>query len=63
MVVAVLLDKLFDFVMGVFPFYKHLFRPVLRQGKVMEGLYGQHYQNYQEFPVYSVFYPLVRWLF
>lgn len=58
-----LLDMLFDLVMGFFPFYQKLFRPVIRQGKVMDRLYRDHYQNYQEFPVYSVFFPLIRWLF
>jgi hypothetical protein len=58
-----LLDMLFDLVMGFFPFYRWLFRPVIRQGTILEGLYREGYQNYQELPVYSVLYPLFRWLF
>ena len=52
-----LLDMVFDLVMGFFPFYRWLFRPVIRQGKVLDGLYKDGYQNYQELPVYSVFFP------
>ncbi len=57
-----LLDMVFDLVMGFFPFYRKLFRPLLKQGTIMDGLYQEGYQNYQELPVYSVIYPLVRWL-
>jgi len=58
-----LLDMLFDLVIGLFPFYRRMFRPLIPQGKVLESLYGEGYQNYQELPVYSVIYPLFRWLF
>lgn len=58
-----LLDMVFDLVMGVFPFYPKLFRPVVKQGKVLESLYREGYQNYLELPVYSVLYPLFRWIF
>lgn len=58
-----LLDMLFDLVLGLFPFYRWMFRPVIRQGAIMDRLYKEGYQNYQEFPVYSVVYPLFRWLF
>ncbi len=58
-----LLDMVFDLVMGFLPFYRKLFRPLLKQGTIMDGLYQEGYQNYQELPVYSVIYPLVRWLF
>jgi len=58
-----LLDMVFDLVMGIFPFYRKLYRPVLKQGTIMDGLYREGYQNYQELPVYSVIYPLIRWLF
>lgn len=57
------LDMIFDLVMGLFPFYRWLFRPVIRQGKVLESLYRDGFQNYQELPVYSVLFPLFRWLF
>jgi DnaJ domain len=57
------LDMLFDLVFGIFPFYRKLFRPVLKQGTILDALYKEGYQNYQELPVYSVFYPLIRWLF
>ncbi|MCK4746567.1 MAG: hypothetical protein KAT15_06020, partial [Bacteroidales bacterium] len=56
-------DMLFDLVMGFFPFYRWFFRPVIRQGKILDGLYSEGYQNYQELPVYSVLFPLFRWLF
>ena len=52
-----------DLVLGFFPFYRLLFRPVIRQGKVLESLYREGYQNYQELPVYSMIYPLFKWLF
>jgi len=58
-----LLDMVFDLVIGIFPFYRKMFRPLIPQGKVLEGLYREGYQNYQELPVYSVIYPLIRWLF
>ena len=58
-----LLDLLFDLIFGLFPFYKKMQGPVLPQGKVLRSLYRDGYQNSQEFPIYSVLYPLVRWLF
>ena len=58
-----LLDMIFDLLMGLFPFYKWMFQPLLKQGKIMDALYKEGYQNYQELPVYSVLYPLFRWLF
>jgi len=58
-----LLDMIFDLLMGFLPFYRHMFRPVLKQGTILDSLYREGYQNYQELPVYSVIYPLIRWLF
>ncbi|MCK4880552.1 MAG: DnaJ domain-containing protein [Bacteroidales bacterium] len=58
-----LLDMVFDLVIGFFPFYRKMFRPVIQQGAILTALYKEGYQNYQELPVYSVIYPLVRWLF
>jgi hypothetical protein len=58
-----LLDMFFDLVMGMFPFYPRLFRPLVRQGAVMQSLYSQGYQNYQEWPLWSFFYPFFKWLF
>jgi hypothetical protein len=57
------LDMIFDLVMGIFPFYRSLFRPLIRQGAILDSLYKDGYQNYQELPVYSVIYPLFRWIF
>ena len=57
------LDMVFDLVMGIFPFYRKLFRPLKRQGAIMDSLYRDGYHNYQELPVYSVMFPLFRWLF
>ncbi len=57
------LDILYDLVLGFFPFYNKLTRPLISQGTQLDELYRQGYQNYQEFPVYSILYPLVRWLF
>ena len=57
------LDMLFDLVIGIFPFYRKMFRPVIKQGTILDSLYKEGYQNYQELPVYSVMYPLIRWLF
>lgn len=58
-----LLDMVFDLVMGFLPFYRSMFRPVFKQGTILDSLYREGYQNYQELPVYSVIYPLIRWLF
>ena len=58
-----LLDMVFDLVMGFLPFYRRMFRPLIQQGTILDGLYKEGYQNYQELPVYSVIYPLIRWLF
>jgi hypothetical protein len=57
------LDMIFDLLMGIFPFYRSLFRPLKRQGAILDSLYKDGYQNYQELPVYSVIYPLFRWIF
>lgn len=57
------LDMVFDLLMGIFPFYRRLFRPIKRQGVILDALYRDGYQNYQELPVYSVVYPLFRWIF
>jgi hypothetical protein len=58
-----LLDMIFDLFMGFLPFYHWMFRPVIKQGTILDSLYREGYQNYQELPVYSVIYPLFRWLF
>ena len=57
------LDMVFDLVLGFLPFYRKMFRPLVKQGTILDALYRDGYQNYQELPVYSVIYPLVRWLF
>jgi len=58
-----LLDMVFDLAVGFLPFYRKMFKPVIKQGTILDSLYSDGYQNYQELPVYSVVYPLVRWLF
>ncbi len=58
-----LLDMVLDLVLGFFPFYGWFSRPLIPQGKVLNSLYHEGYQNYQELPVYSVLYPLYKWLF
>lgn len=58
-----LLDMIFDLLVGFLPFYRKMFKPLIRQGAILDSLYNDGYQNYQELPVYSVIYPLVRWLF
>ena len=58
-----LLDMLFDLIMGLFPFYQRLFRPLIKQGTVLDSLYREGYRNYQELPVYSVAFPLFKWIF
>jgi hypothetical protein len=58
-----LLDMVFDLIMGFFPFYQRLFRPIFRQGAVLDALYKEGYRNYQELPVYSSLFPLFKWLF
>jgi hypothetical protein len=57
------LDMVFDLIFGFLPFYRKMFRPVFKQGTVLDSLYRDGYQNYLELPVYSVLYPLIRWLF
>jgi hypothetical protein len=57
------LDMVFDLVLGFLPFYRLMFRPIVKQGAVLDSLYKDGYQNYLELPVYSVLYPLYRWLF
>jgi hypothetical protein len=57
------LDMIFDLLLGFLPFYRKLFRPVIQQGTILDSLYREGYQNYQELPVLSVIYPLIRWLF
>jgi len=58
-----LLDMVFDLVFGFFPFYKRLYRPIFQQPKVLHSLYMEGYQNYQEMPFVSIFFPLYKWLF
>ncbi len=58
-----LLDMIFDLLVGFLPFYRKMFKPLIKQGTILDSLYKDGYQNYQELPVYSVIYPLVRWLF
>jgi len=58
-----LLDMVFDLVMGFFPFYRKLFRPLFKQGVILDSQYRDGYQNYMELPVYSMIYPLFRWIF
>jgi len=57
------LDMAMDLVLGFFPFYYKLFRPLIRQGKILESLYKEGYQNNLELPVYSVLFPIFKWLF
>jgi len=57
------LDMVFDLLFGFLPFYPKMFRPVIRQGAVLETLYKEGFQNNQELPFYSVLFPLFRWLF
>jgi len=57
-----LLDMLFDLIFGIFPFYRKLFIPLAPQGSIMKKLYREGYQNYMEYPFYSVLYPLYTWL-
>lgn len=58
-----ILDMAFDLLFGLFPFYKKMQIPVFMQGSVLNSIYNQGYQNYIEYPVYSIIFPLVRWLF
>jgi hypothetical protein len=57
------LDMVFDLVMGFFPFYHKMFRPLLAQGVILTTLYREGYQNNMELPVYSVLFPFYKWLF
>lgn len=57
------LDMVFDLLFGFFPFYHRMFRPIRRQGAILDALYKDGYQNYQEFPVISMVFPFFKWLF
>ena len=57
------LDMIFDLVLGFFPFYQTMFKPLIPQGTILDSIYQEGYQNYQELPVYSVLFPLIKWLF
>jgi hypothetical protein len=57
------LDMVYDLVFGFLPFYRKMFRPIRKQGTILDSLYRDGYQNYQELPVYSVVYPLIKWIF
>jgi len=57
------LDMIFDLVLGFFPFYQRMFKPLIPQGTILDSIYQEGYQNYQELPVYSVLFPLIKWLF
>lgn len=57
------LDMVFDLLFGFFPFYHRMFRPIRRQGTILDALYKDGYQNYQEFPVISMVFPFIKWLF
>ena len=58
-----LLDMLFDLLLGLFPFYQRLFLPLFKQGAVLDSLYRDGYRNFLELPVYSVVFPLFKWIF
>ena len=58
-----LLDMLFDLFFGFFPFYQRLFRPIFKQSTVLDSLYKEGFRNYQELPVYSMAFPLFKWIF
>jgi len=58
-----ILDMVFDLVTGLFSFYPKLFIPIIKQGDVLNTLYKEGYQNYQELPVYSLLFPFFKWLF
>jgi len=57
------LDMVFDLLLGFLPIYRRMFRPLIRQGKILESIYKDGYHNNMELPVYSVLFPLYRWLF
>jgi hypothetical protein len=57
------LDMVFDLILGFFPFYHKMFKPLIPQGTILDSMYKEGYQNYQELPVYSVLFPLIRWMF
>ncbi|MFC2090150.1 J domain-containing protein [Bacteroidota bacterium] len=56
-------DMIFDLVFGLFPFYQKLFIPFVKQGYELDQLYQEGYQNYIEYPFYSVLIPIFRWIF
>jgi len=58
-----LLDIVFDLFLGFFPFYPRLFKPLIKQGNRLSQLYKEGFQNYIEYPVYSMVYPFFRWIF
>jgi len=58
-----LLDMLFDLLLGLFPFYHRLFKPVTSQGRILSNLYRKGFQNNIDYPFVSVFFPMFRWIF
>lgn len=56
-------DMAMDLIFRIFPFYKHIYKPIFSQGPVIDGLYRDGYQNYLDIPVWSTVYPLFTWFF
>lgn len=58
-----MLDMFFDLIFGFFPFYHALHKPLIRQRRVLNSLYDEGFQNYQEMPFISILFPFFKWMF
>lgn len=56
------LDLVLDLALRIFPFYKMMYIPILKQPGKIKTLFKEGYQNYLDIPVWSTIYPLFRYL-
>jgi len=57
------LDLVLDLTLRIFPFYKKMYRPLLKQPGKIENLFEEGYQNYLDIPIWTTIYPFFRYLF
>jgi len=56
-------DMFLDLILRIFPFYSHLYVPLIRQPSAILHLFKKGYQSFLDVPVWSTLYPFFRWLF
>ena len=57
------LDLVLDLLLRIFPFYKKMYRPLLKQPGKAGKLFEEGYQNYLDIPIWTSIYPFFRYLF